>query len=240
MSKVALVTGGAVRVGRALSLGLAEAGFDVAVNYHSSAAQAEEVSARIGELGKRTLLVPGDVSQSPDVERMASEVEREFGRLDLLVNSASNFHPGRLLEIEEADWDEVMGVNLKGPFLLARATASMLRAARGSIVNIVDLGAILAWTAYPHHSVSKAGLLHLTRLLARELAPEVRVNAIAPGTVLPPDRMSEQALERERRVTPLGTIGTPQDVVRTLLFLHASPFITGELIVVDGGRQLVS
>lgn len=240
MSKVALVTGGAVRVGRALSLGLAEAGFDLAVNYHSSQGPAQDVAKRIGDLGRRALLVPGDVSQSRDVERMATEVEREFGRLDLLVNSASNFHPGPLLEVDEADWDEVMGVNLKGPFLVARATATMLRVARGCIVNIVDLGAVLAWTAYPHHAVSKAGLLHLTRVLARELAPEVRVNAIAPGTVLPPDRMSAEALERERRLTPLGTIGTPQDVVRTVLFLCASPFITGELIVVDGGRQLVS
>jgi pteridine reductase len=240
MDKVALVTGGAVRVGRALSLGLAEAGFDVAVSYHSSAGPAEEVAARIRGLGRRALLLPGDVSRPEDVERITGTLERELGRLDLLVNSASNFHRTPLLEVDAAEWDEVMGVNLKGPFLMARASAELLRASGGSIVNIVDLSAIQPWTAYPHHSVSKAGLLHLTRVLARTLAPEVRVNAIAPGTVLPPEGQSEESLERERRRTPLARLGTPQDVLRTVLFLEASPYVTGALIVVDGGLNLVT
>jgi NAD(P)-dependent dehydrogenase (short-subunit alcohol dehydrogenase family) len=240
MGKVALVTGGAVRVGRALSLGLAEAGFDVAVNYHSSAGPAEEVAARIEELGRRALLVPGDVSSSEDVDRIAVQVRRELGRMDLLVNSASNFHRRSLLDVDAAEWDEVMAVNLKGPFLVARAFADLLREARGSIVNIVDLGAIQPWMAYPHHAVSKAGLLHLTRVLALALAPEVRVNAVAPGTVLPPQGRNREALEQERNITPLRSLGTPQDVVRTVLFLEASPFITGELIVVDGGLSLVT
>ena len=240
MNRVALVTGGAVRVGRALSLGLAEAGFDVAVNYHSSAGPAEEVAARIRDLGRRALLVAGDVSQVDDVECIAREVSHEMGRLDLLVNSASNFHAVPILEVDEGEWDRVLDVNLKGPFLMVRAAASMLREARGSIVNIVDLSAIQPWTAYPHHAVSKAGLLHLTRVLARALAPAVRVNAVAPGTVLPPEDWSEESVERERKRTPLQIIGTPQDVVRTVLFLQSSPFITGELIVVVGGRQLTS
>jgi pteridine reductase len=240
MVKVALVTGGAVRVGRALSLGLAEAGFDVAVNFHSSAGPAEEVAVRIRELGRRALLVPGDVSRPEDVDRIAGALERDFGRLDLLVNSASNFHQRPLLEVDAAEWDAVMGVNLKGPFLMARAAAALLRASRGSIVNIVDLSAIQPWTAYPHHSVSKAGLLQLTRVMARTLAPDVRVNAVAPGTVLPPEGQSEESLERERRKTPLARLGTPQDVLRTVLFLEASPYITGELIVVDGGLSLVT
>jgi pteridine reductase len=240
MSRVALVTGGAVRVGRALSLGLAEAGFDVAVNYHSSAGPAEEVAAQVRDLGRRAVLVPGDVARAEDVERIARDVSRELGRLDLLVNSASNFHAGPILEVDGQEWDRVMDVNLKGPFLLVRATAPLLREARGSIVNIVDLSAIQPWTAYPHHAVSKAGLLHLTRVLARALAPDVRVNAIAPGTVLPPEEQSDESIERERKRTPLQIIGTPQDVVRTVLFLQSSPFVTGELIVVDGGRQLVS
>ena len=240
MGKVALVTGGAVRVGRALSLALAEAGFDVAVNYHSSVGPAQEVAARITELGRRVLLAPGNVSSSKDVDRIAAGVREEFGRMDLLVNSASNFHQRALLDVDAAEWDEVMGVNLKGPFLVARAFASLLREARGSIVNIVDLGAIQPWMAYPHHAVSKAGLLHLTRVLALALAPEVRVNAVAPGTVLPPEGRSPKALDQERRITPLRKLGTPQDVARTVLFLEASPFITGEVIVVDGGLSLVT
>ena len=119
-----------------------------------------------------------------------------------------------------------------------RAAADLLRQARGSVVNILDLSAFQPWVDYPHHAVSKAGLLHLTRILARVLAPEVRVNAIAPGTVLPPDGYDEEARSRERARTLVGQLGTPQDVLRTVLFLAASPFITGEVVVVDGGRSL--
>jgi pteridine reductase len=233
-----LVTGGAVRVGRALSIGLAEAGFDVVVNFHTSAGPAREVERKIADLGRRALLAPGDVSEAADVRRIATDVEREFGRLDVVVNNASTFQARPAMEIDEAEWDEVMGVNLKGPFLLAQATAPLLGASRGSIVNILDLSAIQPWTEYPHHSVSKAGLLHLTRVLARALAPRVRVNAVAPGTVLPPADHTPERVEQERRKTPLGTTGTPQDVVRTVLFLQGSPFITGEMILVDGGQHL--
>ena len=238
MRKVALVTGGAVRVGRALSLGLAEAGFDVAVHYHTSGGSAREVARRIEGLGRRALLIPGDLSASDDAERVVEGVAHEFGRLDLLVNSAASFHARPLLEVDEEEWDEVLDVNLKGPFLLVRAAAALLRATRGSVVNILDLSAIQPWTAYPHHSVAKAGLLHLTGILARVLAPEVRVNAIAPGTVLPPEGSDAATLERDRGRTPLGELGNPQDVVRTVLFLAGSPFMSGEVVLVDGGRHL--
>jgi pteridine reductase len=239
VNKVALVTGGAVRVGRALSLGLAEAGFDVAINYHSSASGAREVEQRVKGLGRRAVLAPGDVSSGEDVQKVADTVASQFGRLDLLVNSASNFHSRALLDVDEEEWDAVMDVNLKGPFLMARASAPLLKATKGSIVNIVDLSAIQPWTGHPHHAVSKAGLLHLTRVLARVLAPHVRVNAVAPGTVMPPEGMGEEALERERRRTPLAKLGTPNDVLRTVLFLQSSPYITGEMILVDGGQHLV-
>jgi pteridine reductase len=219
-------------------MGLAEAGFNVVVNYHTSAGPAREVERRITGLGRRALLAPGDVSEAADVRRIADDVEREFGRLDVVVNSASTFHARPLMEIDEAEWDAVMRVNLKGPFMLAQATAPLLVASRGSIVNILDLSAIQPWIEHPHHSVSKAGLLHLTRVMARTLAPHVRVNAVAPGTVLPPEDHTPQQIESERRRTPLGTLGTPQDVVRTVLFLQGSPFITGEMILVDGGQHL--
>jgi len=236
--KVALVTGGAVRVGRALSLGLAEAGFDVAVHYHTSGSAAREVERRITGLGRRALLLPGDLSHGEDAERVVRGVETEFGRLDLLVNSAASFHARPILEVDEEEWDDVMAVNLKGPFLLVRAAAALLREGRGSVVNLLDLSAIQPWTTHPHHSVAKAGLLHLTRVLARALAPEVRVNAIAPGTVLPPASSGEAELERDRSRTPLGHQGNPQDVVRSVLFLAGSPFMTGEVLLVDGGRHL--
>jgi pteridine reductase len=235
---VALVTGGAVRVGRALSLGLAEAGFNVVVHYNTSEGAAREVERKITGLGRRTLLASGDVSASRDITRIAGQVEREFGRLDVLVNSASNFYATPVMDVTEDEWDRVMAVNLKAPFLLAQATGRLLAESRGCIVNILDLSAVQAWTSHPHHAVSKAGLLHLTRVLAKAMAPHVRVNAVVPGTVLPPEGYDAEALERERRRTPLGTLGTPQDVVRTVLFLQASPFITGEMILVDGGRHL--
>jgi pteridine reductase len=238
MARTALVTGGARRIGRAISLGLAEAGFDVVVNHHASPGEAEEVVAQIRALGQRAEAVRADVSDSAQVAELARAVEDRFGRLDLLVNNASLFQPRRLLEVEEEEWDRVMAVNLKAPFLVLKATAPLLDAAGGSVVNLVDLSALQPWTEYAHHAVSKAGLLHLTRVMARAMAPRVRVNAIAPGTVLPPEDAEEAARDRSREATAVGTLGTPEDVVHTLLFLYRSPFITGEVVVVDGGRSL--
>ena len=238
MSKVALVTGGAVRIGRAISLGLAEAGYDVVVNYHSSESEAFAVSRQIREGGRHCLVAQGDVSRSGEVEALARQVRDEFGRLDLLVNNASIFPRKPLMDVEEEEWDRVMEVNLKGPFLMVKATADLLTAARGCVVNLVDLSAFQPWVEYPHHAVSKAGLLHLTRVMARAMAPRVRVNAIAPGSVLPPEDYDEEERERSRSKAALGSLGSPEDVVRTVLFLDRSPFITGEVIVVDGGRML--
>ncbi len=238
MSKVALVTGGAVRIGRAISLGLAESGYDVAVNYHTSASEARVVEGRVRELGQRCLVAGGDVSRAEDVTRIAEQVRESFGRLDLLVNNASIIQMGELLEVDEAEWDRVMEVNLKAPFLMVKAVAPLLTEAGGSVVNLVDLGAFRPWVGHAHHSVSKAGLLHLTRVMARALAPRVRVNAIAPGAVLLPEDYDEDERERSRRRSVLGTLGSPEDVVRTVLFLERSPFITGEVVVVDGGAML--
>jgi len=236
---VALVTGGAVRVGRALSLGLADAGWDVVVNYHSSERAAREVAETVDGMGRRVVLAPGDVSRVPDVEDVAGRVRSTFGRLDLLVNNASVFPEASLLEIPDEEWDRTMAVNVKGPFLLVRELAGLLADGEGgSVVNVVDLSAFRPWLAHPHHSVSKAALVHLTRVMAGALAPDVRVNAVAPGTVLPPAEYTEEELEASRRRTILGRLGTPDDVVRTVLFLARSPFVTGEVVVVDGGRSL--
>lgn len=238
MRKVALVTGGAVRVGRALSLGLARADFDLVVNYHTSAGPARRLANEIEELGGRVVLAPGDVALPQQVGRIAEVVQAEYGRLDLLVNSASTFYARPLLEIEEDEWDRTMAVNVKGPFLMVKALAPLLRNAGGSVINILDLAAIQPWTGHPHHSVSKAALLHLTRVMARVLAPEVRANAIVPGMVLAPDAADAEWSVPEAQRSALGIEGSPEDVVRTALFLEASPFITGEAIVVDGGASL--
>ncbi len=238
MTRVAVVTGGAVRLGRAISLGLAEAGYDIGVNYLTSNAAATETERRITELGRNAVLLPGDVSNTDDVARIASQIESRFGRLDLLVNSASVFFKTPLLEIEAEEWDQVMAVNLKGPHLMVRACADLLRNSQGSVVNLADHMGMRAWVRYAHHSVSKAGVMHLTRIMANALAPQVRVNAVAPGLVLPPADFSAEALEAEVQATALKRGGSPDDIVRTILFLADSPFITGEVVVVDGGRHL--
>lgn len=238
VNPVALVTGGAVRVGRALSLGLAEAGWDVAVNYHTSEAAAKEVHEGVEALGRRALLCPGDVGEPGGVDAVVDAVRKDFGRLDLLVNNASTFVQRSLPDVPEEEWDRTMAVNVKGPHLLVQSLRPLLARVRGSVVNIVDLSAFRPWPGFALHSVSKAALLHLTRTMAVSLAPEVRANAVAPGTVLPPEHYDEGQREASRRRTLLGTLGSPDDVVRTVLFLARSPFITGEVVVVDGGRSL--
>lgn len=238
--KVALVTGGARRLGRALALGLADGGADVVVNHHASAAEAEEVVARIRALGRRALAVRADVGRGEECERLVRESVSAMGRLDVLVNNASTFQAVPLEALSEEVWDRTLAVNLKGPFLLARAAAPLLRQhGAGVIVNLADLSAFRAWPGYAAHAVSKAGLVHLTRVLARALAPAVRVNCIVPGTVLPPEDSTPQELRESWEETPLRRIGSPDDVVSALLFQVASDFATGQVLVLDGGRLLV-
>jgi NAD(P)-dependent dehydrogenase (short-subunit alcohol dehydrogenase family) len=236
--KVALITGGAIRLGRAITLGLAEAGYDVVVHYNSSRGPAEETARTAESLGRRAIAVRADLSGGDGARALVAATTEAYGRLDLLINSAASFEQSDLLDVDEEAWDAVMAVNLRGPFLVVREAADLLQAAGGSVVNMVDLSAFQPWVRYPHHSVSKAGLLHLTRILARVMAPRVRVNAIAPGAVLPPDDFSDEDRDREKARTPVGHLGSPEDIVRTVLFLAASPFITGEVVVVDGGRSL--
>jgi pteridine reductase len=237
MGKTALVTGGAHRVGRALALALADAGADVIVNYNTSADAAAATVADIEARGRRAVAIQADVSSSAAVAGLIAGTERAMGRLDILVNSASVFERTPLPQISEAEWDRVLGVNLKGPFLLSQAAAPLLgRDGGGVIVNIVDLSALQPWPSFAHHAVSKAGLLHLTRVLARALAPTVRVNSIAPGTVLPPEGTAGEE-GSERRV--IEREGEPADVAAALLYLVQSDFVTGENLVVDGGRMLL-
>jgi pteridine reductase len=235
--KAALVTGGARRVGRSLALALAEAGADVVVNYNASADDARATVAAIEACGRRGVAVQADVSRASDVARLIAGAEHAFGRLDILVNSASLFQRTPFLQISEAEWDHVLAVNLKGPFLLSQAAAPLLaRDGGGAIVNIVDLSALQPWPSFAHHAVSKAGLLHLTQVMARSLAPAIRVNSIAPGTVLPPE--GQQGEEgSERRV--IERDGEPGDVVEALLYLVRADFVTGENLLVDGGRMLL-
>lgn len=235
--RTALVTGGAHRVGRVLALALADAGADIVVNYHASQDQARETVADIEARGRRAVAVQADVAIAADVTRLVAVASDTFGRLDVVVNNASLFERTPVLDITEAEWDRVLAVNLKGPFLLSQAAAPLLRDGGGGvIINLLDLSAFQPWPSFAHHAVSKAGLLHLTKVLARALAPDIRVNAIAPGTVLPPESTAGED-GSDRRV--LRREGAPDDVASALLYLVRSEFVTGETITVDGGRMLL-
>ena len=237
--KVALVTGAAKRIGRSVALRLASEGADVIVNYRSSEAEAREVVAQIVAMGQRAAAFHGDVARRADVAVLFAAVEKEFGRLDILVNNAGIFFPARFEELTEEQWDGILDANLKSQFLCSQAAAPLLRrSGNGRIINFASLGGLLAWPAYTHYCVSKAGVIMLTRCLARALAPEITVNAVAPGTISFPGDAPELAEDFIRR-TPLGRTGAPEDIVDAVVFLARSPFITGQVIVVDGGRSLV-
>jgi 3-oxoacyl-[acyl-carrier protein] reductase/pteridine reductase len=237
--RVALVTGASKRIGRSVALRLAAEGADVVVNYRTSKAEAEEVVTQIAATGRRALAVQADVAKRSDVLEMFATVEREFARLDILVNNAGVFFPSKFEELTEEQWDGILGANLKSQFLCSQAAAPMLRrSGRGRIVNFASLGGLLAWPAYTHYCVSKAGVIMLTRCLARALAPEITVNAVAPGTISFPSDAPEIAADFIRRA-PLHRTGAPEDIDDAVVFLASSSFITGQILVVDGGRALV-
>jgi NAD(P)-dependent dehydrogenase (short-subunit alcohol dehydrogenase family) len=236
--KVALVTGAAKRIGRSVALRLASEGADVIVNYRSSKANAEEVVTQISATGRRAMAVRADVAKRTDVLALFATVEKEFGRLDVLVNNAGMFFPAKFEELSEAQWDAILDANLKSQFLCSQTAAPMLRrSGQGRIVNFASLGGLLAWPAYTHYCVSKAGVIMLTRCLARALAPEITVNAVAPGTISFPGDAPEITQDFIRRA-PMGRTGGPQDIDDAVMFLIQAPFITGQVIVVDGGRTL--
>jgi NAD(P)-dependent dehydrogenase (short-subunit alcohol dehydrogenase family) len=236
--EVALVTGAAKRIGRSLALRLASEGADVIVNYRSSKAEAGEVVAEISAAGRRGMAIQADVAKRADVFAMFAAIEKEFGRLDILVNNAGMFFPAKFEELTEEQWDTILDTNLKSQFLCSQAAAPMLRrSGHGRIINFASLGGLLAWPAYTHYCVSKAGVIMLTRCLARALAPEITVNAIAPGTISFPQDSPDIAGDFIRRA-PLHRTGTPEDIDDAVVFLARSAFITGQVIVVDGGRSL--
>jgi NAD(P)-dependent dehydrogenase (short-subunit alcohol dehydrogenase family) len=210
------------------------------VNYHSSSAEARSVVGELEAMGRRAVAIKADVSRRSEIQQLVRTISEEFGRLDILVNSAASFESAPFLEIDESDWDQVMAVNLKGPFLLMQEAAPLLRAnQQGLIVNIADLSAFQAWPSYAHHAVSKAGLVHLTRIAARALAPAIRVNCIAPGTVLPPEGYTGQGSDGTSDRRLVEQPGKPEDVVDALLYLVSNDFVTGQALVVDGGRLVL-
>jgi NAD(P)-dependent dehydrogenase (short-subunit alcohol dehydrogenase family) len=237
----ALVTGAAIRVGRAIALALAGEGMRVVVHHHSSEEEARELVRAIEQGGGEAVAIRADLARFQEVERLAREAEAAFGGIDVLVNNAAVFPHARLEETDEALWDHTLAVNLKAPFFLTQKLAPRMRARGGGvIVNLADLAGLQTWSSYAAHGIAKAGLVQLTRVTARSLAPEIRVAAIAPGTVLPPEDLAEEEVERLARLAPLQRIGSPEDVVQALLYLLRADFVTGEVLLVDGGRLLKS
>lgn len=235
-SQIVLVTGAAKRIGRSIALRLAGAGAQVVVNYRHSAAEAEATVREIQAAGGRAFSAQADVAKPEQVRALFAQVEEKCGRLDILVNNAGTFSEGRLEEMTEAQWDAMLDANLKSQFLCAQAAAVLMkRQGRGRVVNLSSIGGLLPWPKYMHYCVSKAGVIMLTRCLARALAPEITVNSVAPGTIQFPGELPDEDYIRR---APLKKTGTGDDIAEAVLFLVQSETITGQVLVVDGGRTL--
>lgn len=235
--RVALVTGAAKRLGRAVALRLAEDGADVVIHYRSSGAEARSAVVEIEKLGRRGAAIAADLTSIAEIKRLFDEAAKQFGRLDILVNCAANFLPSSIISTTEEVWDASLDSNLKAPFFCAQAAAPLLRRSKGCIVNFADTGGLLGWPGYMAHSVSKAGVVMLTKVLAKALAPEVRVNAIAPGTITMPGDPPEWEADFIK-LAPLRHTGTTEDVTEAVMYLVGAKFATGQILIVDGGRTL--
>ncbi len=237
--RIALVTGAGVRLGRAIALELARGGADVLVHCHTSRREAEQVASEIASLGRRAMVVQGDLSRGDEVERVFREADA-FGPLDVLVLSAGFFERRAFEAIDEASLRRMLDVDYVGPFLCAQQAARRMRTlGHGDIVTLCDVGGTsLAWKGYVHYCSAKAALAMLTRVLAVELAPVIRVNGVAPGAVSFPVHEDEATRARVLAKVPMGLEGEPDDVARTVRFLVEGPrYITGAIIPVDGGRS---
>ncbi|HZS47870.1 MAG TPA: SDR family oxidoreductase [Blastocatellia bacterium] len=238
--RVALVTGGAVRIGRAISLALAAKGMKVAINYNSSTLAAQQTLNEMQSNGGEAIIVQADVSVGDNVKRLFDTVIDRYGRVDVLINNAAIFYHRDFAELTEEDFDLNISINLKGPYLCCLAAGKqMLKQKEGKIINIADVGGITPWTGFVPYCISKAGVIMLTKAMAKSLGPYVQVNAIAPGPVLLPEGYTPEQREQAVKPTVLKKEGSPEDITRTILFLlEGSDYITGDVIAIDGGRLL--
>jgi pteridine reductase len=241
--KVALITGGAHRIGAAMARALHAQGMKIVIHYHTSEKAARVLQEELHQARPESvMLVRGDLNNG---ERLAKnlvfETTESFDRLDVVINNASRFYPTSVSESTEAQWSDIIDTNLKAPYFLSQAAAAPLKKTNGCIVNIADVYGDRPLIGYPIYSIAKAGVIMLTKSLARELGPEIRVNAIAPGVILwPESNLDEMSKQRIISRTPLKRSGDPEDIARTALFLiRDAGFITGQVMVVDGGRWVV-
>ncbi|NJC89417.1 MAG: SDR family oxidoreductase [Desulfuromonas sp.] len=237
--KVALITGGAVRIGRALALALAERGVRIALHYGRSADAAKETAAAIRAAGSDAAPLSADLAESGAAADLIDRALERFGRLDILVNSAAIFLPGGVGDTSEGDWDRQFAINLKSPFFLAQAFARRHQpGSSGLIVNIADWRAFRPGPDYLAYTLTKAGIVAMTQSLAAAPAPRIRVNAIAPGAILPPPGKDDVYLQRLADRIPLRRSGSPDDLAKGLLYLAEADFVTGEVLFIDGGEHL--
>jgi pteridine reductase len=239
--QVALVTGAARRVGAQIVRALHAEGANVMIHSHRSLTDGERLVEELNHIrGDSAALLSADLRDTPQLPGLIARTCERFGGLNLLVNNASSFYPTPLGSITLAQWQDLIGTNLQAPLFLAQAAAAPLKASRGALINIVDIHGMRPLRNHVVYSTAKAGLIMLTRALARELAPEVRVNAIAPGAVLWPESgLDEEHRDRILEQTPLHRPGSPEDIARTVLFFAAdAPFVTGQVLAVDGGRSV--
>ncbi|MGD8813219.1 MAG: SDR family oxidoreductase [Anaerolineales bacterium] len=238
--KIAAVTGAAHRVGRSIALLLAEKGCDLIIHYNRSKQKASETMALAQQLGVRAATAQADLSNHAGIEALFQSVDQNFGKLDLLVNSAAIMEAKDFLLTNQDDWDRTIDLNLKGTFFCIQLAAQRMRKqGTGAIVNISDVAGLMPWKRFPVHSISKAGVEMLTKVAARAFAPEIRVNAVAPGPVLKPPGYDQQRWDKITKKVPLQRGGSPSDVAEAVIFLFENEFITGETLIVDGGRTLV-
>lgn len=239
-NSVVLITGAAMRVGRTIALELAKKGAIIVFSYYLDDEPWQATMAEIKALGSECLAIQTEIRSAAEVNMLVEKTIDRFGRVDVLINNASVWLKSPVLEITEEEWDLSLDVNLKGPFLTSQAVAShMLAQGQGLIVNITDLSAFQTWPGYAHHASSKAGLVALTKSLAVELAPNIRVNAIAPGTVLLPENATPEKIQWAEEKSLLKQVGEPEDVANLVAFLIENEFTTGAVYFVDGGRSLV-
>ncbi len=238
--RVALVTGGAVRVGQAIALALAQRQAHVVITYRTSRTAAAKTVSTLSRYGVRAQAIRADLTKAASVRAVIRRIERRFGRLDVLVNSAAVFARTPFVSLTERDWDRHLDANLKGPFLCALfASRLMRRHGGGKIINIADWAGERPYRDYLPYCVSKAGVIGLTKALAKELAPAIHVIAIAPGPILPPRDMAPAERKRVVRLVPLQRWGSPQDIANAVLFaLQGTDFMTGTTLFIDGGRLI--
>jgi pteridine reductase len=238
--KIALVTGAARRVGKAIALALADRGAHVVITYNSSGAEALATLGEIEARGVQGLALQGNITRSGDVDGIVRQVIERFGRIDILVNNASNYYKTPFATLTEEQWDDLVGTNLKGTFLVCKRVGDeMLKTGAGKITNLADWAGFRPYKDYIPYCVAKAGVIALTTALAKTLAPQIQVNAVAPGPVLLPEDFSDALRQAVVLATPLQRIGTPDDIAQAVVFLvEGSDFITGAVIPVDGGRLI--